>query len=120
MKINQKMLLIMTILLASLAVSAALRTGRQASPPAEETTTAAPAPYAYLLRCESRRAESQNLELFCVSQGEGTNDVLEKIADFHVTLDDLPEIDRQWLQTGIALRNAEELQRTLEDYLPAW
>ena len=111
MKINQKPLLIMTILLASLAISAALRTDRQARP--METTTMGPVPYAYLLRCEAE--QSQTMELFCMGHS-----AWEKIADFPITLDDLPEIDRQWLQTGIALRDAEELQRTLEDYLPAW
>ena len=117
MKSNQKTFLILAILLVFLAVSGILRTGTPQSVQEETAYEAEPAPYAYLLRCDARPAEPQNLELFCVNQ-EGI--ALEKIADFPLTLDDLPEVDRQWLQTGIALRNAEELQRTLEDYLPVW
>ena len=123
---KSKTLLPAAVLFASLALSCALGARRQAPPSAVETTMEA-APFAYLLRCEpqcsesqyseSQYSEEQNLALFCLSQGENTN-VWEKIADFPVMLEDLPETDRQWLRAGIALRNAQELQRALEDYLP--
>jgi len=112
MKRSQIFALITAVFLASAAVSAALRP-QQAQPSQTEAAQSESAPYAYLLRCETRRAQEQTLVLFCLSQG-----AWEKVADFPVTLDDLPETDRLWLQTGIALRDAGELQRTLEDYLP--
>ena len=86
---------------------------RQApQPPARDiTTTAVPEqadPYQFLLK--TRR---QNLELFHLRDGGW-----QKLAEFPITLGDLPETDRQLLQTGLALRDAGELQRSLEDYLP--
>jgi len=106
---NKKMLTGFFILMGLLAAVALrdvpLRSTTE--PPAETTIPDAP-PYQYLLR-----EERQCLGLYLAEQGQW-----EKIADIDVTLEDLPETDREILGTGIVLRDAEELQRTLEDYLP--
>ena len=107
----------LAVALAALALGWHLR--RQSpQPPAREITTSPQqtsgfageeaAPYQFLLK--TRR---QSLELFCLRE-EGW----QKLAEFPITLGDLPEADRQLLQTGLALRDAGELQRSLEDYLP--
>ena len=105
-----KLVAVVTVLLSFVAVSSVIRESN-GMPVREETTQAAEtteSPYEYLVR-----AGAQNLELFCMSSG-----VWEKVTDFPVALADLPEIDREYLAAGIALRDAEELQRALEDYLP--
>ena len=100
--------MLVPVLMSFVAVSAAVGISVNTPLPTEAEPPAQPAPFEYLLREESR-----NLELYCLSFG-----AWEKVADFSLPLDDLPETDRQWLQAGIALRDAEELQRALEDYLP--
>jgi len=84
---------------------------RQAPAPVQESTSAAAeedASYQFLLK-----AERQNLELFHLREGDW-----QKLAEFPITLGDLPEADRQLLQAGLVLRDSQELQRSLEDYLP--
>jgi len=97
----------LAISLAALAVGRAL----QAPQPADKSTTAAAEqadPYQFLLK--TRR---QSLELFHLRDGGW-----QKLAEFPITLGDLPETDRQLLQTGLVLHDSAELQRSLEDYLP--
>ena len=79
-------------------------------PSVPEATSVAPEnePYQFLLKTRNK-----SLELFHVQDGGW-----KKLADFPIALSDLPEGDRQLLQTGLALRDAGELQRSLEDYLP--
>jgi len=97
-------------------VPAALALGwyfrRQAPQPVRETTTAtiqeSSEPYQFLLK-----TQKQALVLFHLRDGGW-----QKLAEFPLALDDLPATDRQLLQTGLALRDAGELQRSLEDYLP--
>jgi len=101
----------LAIVLAALAFGWFFR--RQApQPPVSESATAAAqgdnAPYQFLLK--TRR---QSLELFHLLDGGW-----QKLAEFPITLGDLPAADQQLLQTGLALRDAGELQRSLEDYLP--
>ncbi len=84
---------------------------RQAPQPAhtEVTTTQQQEPYQFLLK-----TQQETLALFCLAQGEW-----EKIAEYHIVLDDLPAADQVLLKKGLALQDAEELQRSLEDYLPS-
>ena len=84
---------------------------RQAPQPAQESTTIAAednTSYQFLLK-----TQKQSLELFHLREGNW-----KKLAEFPITLGDLPESDRQLLQTGLVLRDSQELQRSLEDYLP--
>jgi len=83
---------------------------RQApQPPAQEITSVAEEnSYQFLLK-----TQKQSLELFHLRGG-----VWQKLAEFPIALGDLPETDRQLLQTGLVLRDSQELQRSLEDYLP--
>jgi len=75
----------------------------------QQAATAGPTEtYQFLLKTKNK-----NLELFHVQDGGW-----KKLADFPITLGDLPAADRQLLQTGLVLRDAGELQRSLEDYLP--
>ena len=96
--------------LSALALGGYLR--RQAPQPVREppTTVAAESesPYQFLLK-----SQKQGLELFHLRDGDW-----QKLAEFPLTLGDLPETDRRMLRTGLALRDAAELQRSLEDYLP--
>ena len=84
---------------------------RQSPQPARKpipaTQEAAP-PYQFLLQ-----TRGESLALFHLrSQG------WQKLTEFPLTLGDLPEADQQLLQTGLVLRDVNELQRSLEDYLP--
>jgi len=95
--------------LAALALSWYFQ--RQAPAPARESTSIAvenSEPYQFLLK-----SEVQSLELFHLREGDW-----QKLAEFPIRLSDLPEPDRQLLQTGLVLRDSQELQRSLEDYLP--
>ena len=96
--------------LAALALGGYLR--RQAPQPVREPLTSVAqrneSPYQFLLK-----SQKQALELFHLRDGDW-----QKLAEFPLTLGDLPEADRQLLRTGLALRDAGELQRSLEDYLP--
>ena len=100
----------LAVVLAALALAAALR--HDAPQPAREPTTAvaqeADSPYQFLLK-----TQRQTLELFHMKP-EGW----QKLAEFPITLGDLPEADQELLQTGLVLRDSQELQRSLEDYLP--
>jgi hypothetical protein len=78
---------------------------------ARQTTSAVTeqaAPYQFLLK-----ARNKNLELFHAQDGSW-----RKLAEFPITMADLPEADRRLLQAGLVLRDSQELQRSLEDYLP--
>jgi len=101
----------LAVIMVVLALGWTVR-GRKAQAPQQETTSAAmteqAAPYQFLLKTKNK-----NLELFHVQDGGW-----KKLAEFPITLGDLPESDRKLLQTGLALRDAGELQRSLEDYLP--
>lgn len=97
---------------AALIVTLGFALRRPSSPqPVPEAATQAvePAqPYQFLLKIQR-----ESLELFHIKDGRW-----QKLADFPVTVDDLPEADKQLLKTGIVLKDAQELQRSLEDYLP--
>ena len=99
----------LAIALAALALGGTLRR-RAPQPPQAPVTSAAreESPYQFLLK--TRR---QSLELFHLRDGGW-----QKLAEFPITLGDLPETDRQLLQTGLVLHDSAELQRSLEDYLP--
>ncbi|MCL2494292.1 MAG: hypothetical protein FWE98_01375 [Oscillospiraceae bacterium] len=110
----------LAVVLAALALS--LYFQRQAPQPAQEIAfTTQEMGYRFLLKTKNphpnESADSsgtpKSLELFHVQEGSW-----QKLAEFPITLADLPEADRQLLQTGIILRDAGELQRSLEDYLP--
>ena len=100
------------MVVAALALSWYFQRQGQAPQPARENTSIAAeendAPYQFLLK-----TQKQSLELFHVRDG-----VWQKLAEFPITLGDLPETDRQLLQAGLVLRDSQELQRSLEDYLP--
>jgi len=98
----------LAVVIAALALTWVFQ--RQApQPPAQETTSVAEEnSYQFLLK--TRR---QSLELFHLREGGW-----QKLAEFPITLGDLPESDRQLLQAGLVLRDSQELQRSLEDYLP--
>ena len=66
-------------------------------------------PYQFLLQ-----TKQEQLEVFTLKA-----ESWQKIADYRVTLADMPEVDREYLAVGLVLRNTEELQRALEDYLPS-
>ena len=95
--------------LAALALAWTFR-HRAPRPPQESTSIAAEenASYQFLLK-----TKKQSLELFHLRNGGW-----QKLAEFPIALGDLPEADRQLLRTGLVLRDARELQRSLEDYLP--
>jgi len=101
----------LAVIMALLAAGWHIRDRNQApQPPMPETVSVAPAnePYQFLLKTKNK-----NLELFHVQDGSW-----KKLADFPITLGDLPAADQQLLQAGLVLRDAGELQRSLEDYLP--
>ena len=96
----------------TVAVAASDRQGRAPQPIEHQTQSqGAEVPYQYLLQ-----TKQEQLEVFSFRAGKGG---WEKIAHYRVTLADMPEIDREYLAAGLVLRNAEELQRALEDYLPS-
>jgi len=100
----------LAVALAALAVGWTFQR-QKPQPPAGESITTTPSPsgpYQFLLK--TRR---QSLELFHLRDGGW-----QKLAEFPITLGDLPETDRQLLQAGLVLRDSRELQRSLEDYLP--
>jgi len=86
------------------------RRGQSPQPVRESTSIAAEEnnPYQFLLK-----TQKQSLALFHVRDG-----AWQKLAEFPITLGDLPETDRRLLQAGLVLRDSQELQRSLEDYLP--
>jgi len=84
------------------------RAGEAPQPPATTLAAEPSAPYQFLLKTRNK-----NLELFREQDG-----AWRKLAEFPLPLSDLPEADRRLLQTGLVLRDAQELQRSLEDYLP--
>lgn len=96
-------------LLAAVLIQNLQHPGDTPQSPAETQTQTEPAPYQYLLR-----SDEQQLELFLLEAGQW-----EKIADFDLAIDDIPEADRRYLQAGLVIRDSEELQRALEDYLPS-
>jgi len=99
------------VVVAALALSWYFQRQGQAPQPARESTSSVSdenAPYQFLLK-----TQKQSLELFHVRDG-----AWQKLAEFPITLGDLPETDRQLLQVGLVLRDSQELQRSLEDYLP--
>ena len=102
----------LAVVMVVLAAGWYFRGRTQAPQPARESATSAvtqeAAPYQFLLK-----TKSQNLELFHVQDGGW-----KKLADFPITLGDLPVADRELLEAGLVLRDAVELQRSLEDYLP--
>jgi len=104
----------LAIVMAVLALGSYVRgSGRTQAPrPVRESATSIAVreatPYQFLLKTKNK-----NLELFHMRDGGW-----QKLADFPITLNDLPESDRQLLQAGLVLRDAGELQRSLEDYLP--
>ena len=85
------------------------RAPQPVQPVAPPTAAAQEEPFQFLLQSSQGK-----LEVSLLAQG-----AWEPIAQYDVTLEDLPAVDRQYLQTGIALRDSEELQRALEDYLPS-
>lgn len=84
---------------------------RQAMP--DRTTAGTQAPYQYLLR-----AGEEQLDVFLLRDDAGAPR-WEHVAGFDVDFGEMTERDRQYLQRGLALRDAAELQRALEDYLPS-
>jgi len=99
----------LAVVLAALALSWYFQ--RQAPQPTQESTSIAAeenASYQFLLK-----TQKQSLELFHLRGG-----AWQKLAEFPIALGDLPEADRQLLQAGLVLRDSQELQRSLEDYLP--
>jgi hypothetical protein len=98
----------LAVVLAALALTWYFRS--QAPQPAREGTSAAQQEGAYQFLLKS---EKQSLELFHLRGGSW-----QKLAEFPLALGDLPAYDRQLLQTGLVLRDSQELQRSLEDYLP--
>jgi len=99
----------LVVVVAALALT--LYFQRQEPQPAQERTSITAeenASYQFLLKSKAR-----SLELFHLQEGDW-----QKLAEFPITLGDLPESDRQLLQTGLILRDSQELQRSLEDYLP--
>jgi len=101
----------LALVMALLAVGWFIRDRNQApQPPMPEPVSAISenAPYQFLLKTKNK-----NLELFHVRDG-----AWRKLADFPITLGDLPAADRALLEAGLVLRDAGELQRSLEDYLP--
>ncbi|MCL2106814.1 MAG: hypothetical protein FWH26_07160 [Oscillospiraceae bacterium] len=73
-------------------------------PPTSEFTQ----PYQYLLREEG----GDSLVIYLMENGAP-----EKLASLPAALDDLPLADRRDLARGIALRDSDQLQRALEDYI---
>ena len=101
----------LAVIMVVLALGWYIRDRNQAPQPTmPETSSAASenAPYQFLLKTKNK-----NLELFHVRDGGW-----QKLADFPITLGDLPAFDRELLAAGLVLRDAGELQRSLEDYLP--
>ena len=100
----------LALVMVVLALGWYFRDRTRAPQPVPETASIASTdePFQFLLK-----AKKQSLELFHVQNGGW-----RKLAEFPITLSDLPESDRQLLRTGLALRDAGELQRSLEDYLP--
>jgi len=113
---------ILAVVLAVLALGWYFRRPNEAPrPPVTSAVTERAEPYQFLLKARNSRpnesADSpgtpKTLELFHVQDGGW-----RKLAEFPITMSDLPEADRRLLQTGLVLRDAGELQRSLEDYLP--
>ena len=99
----------MAVIMVILAAGWYARDRNQApQPPTTSAVTQENEPYQFLLKTKNK-----NLELFHVQDGSW-----KKLADFPITLADLPAADQQLLQAGLVLRDAGELQRSLEDYLP--
>jgi len=102
----------LALVMAVLALGRYFRDRTQAPQPVRESSAISAAqegePFQFLLK-----TKKQSLELFHVQDGGW-----RKLAEFPIALNDLPESDRRLLRTGLALRDAEELQRSLEDYLP--
>ena len=105
----RKNLLALCVVLVALTASVVAGSLYSQAPNAPQKIESAPAPYQFLLQANSGR-----LEVFYLRQGASW----EKIAGYDVTLDDMPEADRDYLAVGLAIRDAAELQRALEDYLP--
>ena len=101
---------ILAVVFVALALGWSFRRQAPQQPYTQEMTTAASEsePFQFLLK-----TKKQNLELFHLRDGGW-----KKLVDFPLALDDLPEADLKLLRTGLVLRDAGELQRSLEDYLP--
>jgi len=102
----------LAVIMALLAAGWTIRDRNQAPQPTVPEAVSEPAsenaPYQFLLKTKNK-----NLELFHARDGGW-----KKLADFPITLGDLPAADRALLEAGLVLRDAGELQRSLEDYLP--
>ena len=106
----RKIISVVSIVVVVAALALTWYFQRQAPQPVQESTSVAEenTGYQFLLK-----TQKQSLVLFHLRE-EGW----QKLTDFPINLGDLPEADRQLLQTGLVLRDSQELQRSLEDYLP--
>ncbi|MDR1927757.1 MAG: hypothetical protein LBQ33_03855 [Oscillospiraceae bacterium] len=106
MRISKKMLPFCILTACVLSVTG-LSQRRSPAPQPSSTQTSA-VTFRYLLR-----EDAGELAVYVF---EGAQ--MQRIAAFEAVIGDLPEADRQALRTGIAIRDAAQLQQTLEDYLP--
>ncbi|MDR0531808.1 MAG: hypothetical protein LBG83_07085 [Oscillospiraceae bacterium] len=95
----------------SVAALMALFTMHGRMPQAEIPAQPAPEPFQYVMQTGSGQ---NRLALYMVREGE-----LVKVTEYDWTPEELPREDREILTRGLALRDANELQRALEDYLHA-